>query len=168
MNQTHEYSEMNQNVKLDLTSIMNEFYYHMSLYELQFMNEQDYYGKLSYNSVLYLNIIDMMDHCTVSRIAEILHLTKSAVTIKLNELVKLDMVEKIQSEEDRRVYYLKLSPKADHIMRNYDNIFRRIEAELNNIYKQEELALFSDILQKISSFEWRNIPNEQLNKQNNP
>lgn len=168
MNQTHKYSETNQNVKLDLTSIMNEFYYHMSLYELQFMNEQDYYGKLSYNSVLYLNIIDMMDHCTVSRIAEILRLTKSAVTIKLNELVKLDMVEKIQSEEDRRVYYLKLSPKADHIMRNYDNIFRRIEAELNNIYKQEELALFSDILQKISSFEWRNIPNEQLNKQNNP
>ena len=44
--------------------------------------------------------------CTVSTLANTLHITKSAVTIKVNELERLGMVTKTRSETDRRVIQL--------------------------------------------------------------
>ena len=36
---------------MDLVKEINDFYYHMALYELQVMNGNDYYNGLSYNSL---------------------------------------------------------------------------------------------------------------------
>ena len=54
---------------MKLTSKLNDFYYHMSLYELQIMNGGDFFKGLSYNSLLYINVIEQMKDCTASRIA---------------------------------------------------------------------------------------------------
>ena len=110
---------------MSIVEEINEFYYRMAIYELEMMNGTDYYHGLSYNSLLYLNIIDQMEACTVSKIAEILHITKSAVTVKVNELVKQGLVVKEQSTEDKRVFYLRLNEDMDKIMKNYDHIFER-------------------------------------------
>lgn len=45
---------------MTITDKMNSFYYHMSLYELQMMNGSDYFNGLSYNSLLYINVIDSL------------------------------------------------------------------------------------------------------------
>lgn len=101
---------------MTITDKMNSFYYHMSLYELQMMNGSDYFNGLSYNSLLYINVIEQLEDCTVSKLAQALHITKSAVTIKINELVRQKLVLKEQSSMDKRVYYLKLSPEIANIM----------------------------------------------------
>lgn len=101
---------------MTITDKMNSFYYHMSLYELQMMNGSDYFNGLSYNSLLYINVIEQLEDCTVSKLAQALHITKSAVTIKINELVRQKLVLKEQSSMDKRVYYLRLSPEIANIM----------------------------------------------------
>lgn len=73
---------------MDLPDKINHFYYHMALYELQLMSGGDFYNGLSYNSLLYLNVIGQMKDCTVSRLADALCITRAAVTLKVNELVK--------------------------------------------------------------------------------
>ena len=143
-----------------LTDEMNEYYYKMSMYELQMMNEQDYYHGLSYNTILYINVISQVRDCTVSKIADMLHVTKSAVTLKMNELVKAGAVEKVQSETDRRVYYLRLSPRMQESVSIYDKVFDQIEMQLKNKYSAEQLELFHEIIHDISGYEWRNLKNE--------
>ena len=145
---------------MTVTDKMNSFYYHMSLYELQMMNGSDCFNGLSYNSVLYINVIDQFENCTVSKLAEALHITKSAVTIKINELVRQKLVIKEQSPLDKRVYYLRLSPDTAHAMGLYDEIFQKTENELRKRYTEEQLELFGDILQTVSGYNWRELKNE--------
>lgn len=139
---------------------INNFYYHMALYELQVMNGNDYYNGLSYNSLLYINVIEQMKECTVSKMADVLKITKSAVTLKINELVKQGVVVKKQSEKDKRVYYLELSPHITQVLGVYDQVFYKLERELKGKYSQEQLELFGDVLKTISGYEWRNMQDD--------
>ena len=131
---------------MTITDKMNSFYYHMSLYELQMMNGSDYFNGLSYNSLLYINVIEQLEDCTV--------------TIKINELVRQKLVLKEQSSMDKRVYYLRLSPEIANIMGLYDEIFQKVESDLRTKYTEEQLELFGDILQTISGYNWRQLKNE--------
>lgn len=141
--------------RMNITNEINDFYYSMALHELQMMNEGDYYNGLSYNSILYINVIAMMEECTVSSLAEALRVTKSAVTLKVNELVKQGAVVRVQSEEDRRMYLLRLTPQMKEKIRLYDQVFDRIGADIQKKYSKEELELFGEILHSISGYEWR-------------
>lgn len=139
---------------MKLLDEVNHFYYKMSLYELQFMNHRDYYNGLSYNSMLYLNVVEQQQKCTVSQLAELLHITKSAVTIKVGELVKQGYLVKTQSQEDRRVYYLELNLEMKSIFEEYDSIFLKIEKKLRVTYTLSEMDLFCRMLNDMSSYQW--------------
>lgn len=145
---------------MNIVDEMNYFYYHMSLYELQVMNGSDYFGGLSYNSVLYLNVIDQTKDCTVSKIAEVLGITKSAVTLKINELEKTGAVVKTRSETDRRVYYVRLSPRMEETINIYNEVFKKIEVSLREKYTDSQLNLFGEIMHMICGCNWRKIQNE--------
>lgn len=145
---------------MNVTHEINNFYYHMSLYELQLMNGADYYNGLSYNSLLYLNVIEQMEDCTVSKITESLGITKSAVTLKVNELVRQGVVVREQSTADRRVHYLRLSESIGHVFSVYDKVFQKIERKLSEKYTEEQLKNFAEILHTISGYEWREMKNE--------
>lgn len=145
---------------MGITNEINDFYYHMALYELQVMNGDDLYDGLSYNSILYLNVISQMQDCTVSKIADALKITKSAVTLKVNELVKQGAVVKTQSREDRRVYDIKINSRLEKIFCIYDQVFEKIELDLGKKYSKEQLETFREILHTISGYEWRHIKNE--------
>ena len=87
-------------------------------------------------------------------------MTITAVTIKINELVRQKLVLKEQSSMDKRVYYLRLSPEIANIMGLYDEIFQKVESDLRTKYTEEQLELFGDILQTISGYNWRQLKNE--------
>ncbi len=136
---------------MDIVKGVNDFYYHMSLYELQVMNGNDYYNGLSYNSILYINVMEQMKECTVSKIAD---------ALKINELVKQGVVIKKQSEKDKRVYYLELSPHMEQVLGIYDQVFYKIERELKEKYSQEQLDTFGEVLKTICGYEWRNMQDD--------
>lgn len=139
---------------MKLIDEVNNFYYKMSLYELKIMNEGDYYNKLSYNTILYLNVISLTENCTVSKLAEALNITKSAVTLKVNEMIKQNLIVKEQSQEDKRVFYIKLSPEMEKAISIYNRIFEKIEKKVMERYTPEELNTFIKILNNISSYDW--------------
>lgn len=142
---------------MDIVREINEFYCRMAIQELRACGESAPYLKLSYNSMLYLNVIDLTEDCTVSRLAEALRVSKPAVTLKINELVKRGLVEKEQSRTDKRVFYLKLSPEIQTIFLLYDEVFGKIEEELRQKYSEDQLELFGDILHTISAHDWRSL-----------
>ena len=77
---------------MDLRDSLNRYYYDVTVSDLRQISRTGG-GELSYNSIMYLDVISYQraqGECTVSTLANTLHITKSAVTIKVNELERLD------------------------------------------------------------------------------
>lgn len=133
---------------------INHFYYQMSLRELRTVKDGGRYKELTHNSMLYLDVIAQTKDCTVSKIADALGITKSAVTMKVSELVKRGILLKTQSETDKRVFYLCLHPEVQDVYDRYDNIFAAIGRKMEQKYTPEEISLFCRMLQDIADCEW--------------
>lgn len=131
---------------MGLKQAIHDFYYGTTLNELQRMNKSRVFPNISYNSLLYLDLIDMTPNCTVSRLAEILHVSKSAVTIKVGELLKQGLVEKRQSEVDRRVSYLTVNNVVVEEYRAYDTSLRRAVKAVEQQFSTGEIDNFVRVL----------------------
>jgi DNA-binding MarR family transcriptional regulator len=136
---------------------MNYFYYRSSVNELRAMHGGDYSPGLSYHSMLYLNIIAGTADCTVSKLAEMLQITRSAVTIKVNELKKRSFVEKQQSGEDGRVWFIKLTPRMVDVYAMFNRLSKKTEEALRARHDDNEITLFGEMLRETADFEWKEI-----------
>lgn len=134
-----------------LFEAVDRFYYNLTLSELRSMNENTIYPSITYNSFLYLDLIAYKDRCTVSYLADALHISKSAVTVKVNELIRLGLVTKTQSEKDRRVYYLTVSSEVAADNRQYDKRLRGAVRTLERRYGEKDLEKFREMLDVLSA-----------------
>ena len=98
---------------MSLSEAINAFYYDMTLEELRAMNGDAVCPDISYNSLLYLELIFSMNgKCTASKIADLLYVSRPAVTLKINELIKQGFVTKTPDPEDGRQYLLSVNEEA--------------------------------------------------------
>lgn len=142
---------------MDLKKMVNRFYLDMVINELQLAN-YNHYQHVTYNSLLYLDIIAYKEKCTVSYIAEVLHVAKSAVTLKIKELEKLGLVEKKQSQQDKRVYYLYVNKKLLEEYKAYDRVLYAALDEIQVKYSKEDVENLCDMLGTIN----RHFQEEQI------
>jgi len=134
---------------MDIKTSLNRCYRNMTVCDLRLMNE-DAGEKLSHHSVMFLELISCHESCTVSSLSELLHISKPAVTKKVNELIRRGLVVKTQSEEDRRVFYLRVSDPVEAVNARYDRPFLRAVRALEAEFTQEELETFCQILDRFS------------------
>jgi DNA-binding MarR family transcriptional regulator len=131
---------------MDLKKSFTRHYYARTLMELRMMNRVNVNEKITFNSVLYMDLIAFTENCTVSKLAELLHVSKSSITIKVNELVEQGYIIKTRSETDGRVHFLSISPEAsepyDEEERQFDVMIRMLREK----YSEEELKRFSEML----------------------
>lgn len=131
---------------MKLLQEINQFYYKMSLYELQLLNNDAFLQGISYHTLLYINVISLTPECTVSAIAKSLNITKSAVTLKINELEKQGIIYKKQSINDKRVFYVCLQEQAQKALQLYDDTFLKAETTLKQTFSEEEIKTFVKVL----------------------
>lgn len=108
--------------------------------------------KLTYNDLLYLSLIEAHPgEYTASKLAEVLFVSKPAVTQKVNELEKQGYIRKEQNALDKRVYHLYLI--QDKYAEAYTEVTKRTNQEivdtLSNDYTPQELLLFCGMMDKI-------------------
>ena len=133
---------------MNLRDSLNQYYYDEIVCDLRRLAQNG--GELSYNSIMYLDVISYQEHsggCTVSRLAKTLHISNSAATMKVSELVRLGLVEKARSETDRRVVYLHLSPLAAEGVCESDAPYEWAVQVIEERYSEEEITLFCRMLQ---------------------
>ena len=108
-------------------------------------------GSLSAMEAFSIEIIHALNEPTIGRFAELLNISQSNATYKVNNLIKKGYLKKQNSDTDRREYHLVLSEKYYNytdIMRSYvKTVLGRIEES----FSKEELELFSDMLVRISA-----------------
>jgi DNA-binding MarR family transcriptional regulator len=156
--------EIRSAVIVTFVDSMNYFYYRNSINELRTLHGGDYSPELTYNSMLYLNIIAGTEDCTVSKLADMLLVSRSAVTIKVNELFKHGFVEKRQSSEDGRVWLIKLTPHLVDIYAMFHDLSAKTEAALLKKHTDSEMALFAQMLREVADFELEEVKSENNTK----
>ncbi|MDR0905337.1 MAG: MarR family transcriptional regulator [Oscillospiraceae bacterium] len=140
---------------MTFSDAMRYFYFRASISELKMLNVSDYTLGISYHSMLYLNVIASVESCTVSRLSELMQITKSGATLKVNELVKHGFVERTQSRDDGRVFHLTLTPKIAEVYEMFNEMSDDMERELRAKYSEQEVALFSQMLGTVADYKWR-------------
>ncbi len=138
-------------MKNRLIKVMDKFSHDMSISELQqlYKNRED--SELSYHDTLYLNIIAAHPNkYTSSQIADLLKITRPAVTQKINELAKKGYIIRQQSEKDKRVYYLSANPKKSYYGEDYALIELKVINILIEKYGEERVAEMCDMLEHLS------------------
>ncbi len=112
----------------------------LSTEEKKQFNITDYY---------YFTIIYNMENPNLGEIAEKLKLTKPAISALAKRLVKNELVEKVKSEEDGRIYYLKVTKKGIKIIEGDNAIYKQFANLISEITSEEKLKELSLLFSKV-------------------
>jgi len=80
----------------------------------------DAFKDISNNDMRIIEVIGMNVQKNMSTVARALSITVGTLTIAINNLVKKGYVERVRSEEDRRVVLISLSEKGREAYRHYE------------------------------------------------
>ncbi|GEM_PF-1862699 len=106
-------------------------------------------GNLSMQELNILNIIGDMEKCTMTDIAKRASLSLSSVTVIVDKLVKGKLVERIRSEEDRRIVWGGLTPEGYKIYLVQIKHMHGVLSKMLGPLLPEERASFLKVFKKI-------------------
>ncbi|HII83866.1 MAG TPA: MarR family transcriptional regulator [Methanobacterium subterraneum] len=98
----------------------------------------------------YIELIDKNQGISVSELAKKLEVKKSTVSIAINQLIDLGIINKIQSNQDKRFYSLQLTPKGNQIMEMHKQVHKNTIKKILKILNPEEVENFVKIVNKIT------------------
>lgn len=109
-------------------------------------------AKFSNNDYYYLMIIESLGQANFTEIAETLQVTKPAVSAIIKKLSRLGLVEKIQSEVDKRISYVQITPKGKSILEGDVKIYSSIVDLIRNIVKnKEEYEIIERVIKELAN-----------------
>lgn len=134
-----------------LRKALDKFYYSTALCDLRLMNKEFVDENITYNSLLYIELIYTMNgNCTASKLAKLLHVSKPGVTLKINELIRQGLITKTPDMNDKRRYFLTVN---DDAIPQY-KVYRRNDSEaikrITDKFTSDEISKFCQMLDIIS------------------
>jgi DNA-binding MarR family transcriptional regulator len=136
------------NQELELVESMDK----LSVLIQKFQNEllSGELNEYTLRQLYYIELIDKQEGISVSEISKTLDLKKSTISIAINQLIDLEIVTKIQSNKDKRFYFLKLTPKGKKIMEIHKQVHQNTIKKIINILNPKEVENFIKIVDKIT------------------
>jgi DNA-binding MarR family transcriptional regulator len=98
----------------------------------------------------YIELIDKNQGISFSELSKTLDVKKSTVSVAINQLIDLGIVNKIQSSDDKRFYFLQLTPKGNEIMEMHKQVHKNTIKKILKILNPEEVENFVNIVNKIT------------------
>lgn len=106
-------------------------------------------GGLSIQQLNILNIVGDREPCTMSEIAKQARLSLSSITAVVDKMVKIKLVDRYRSEEDRRIVYAKLTDEGKRIYEIQIQHIHAVVRKLLQTLKNEEQSQLINIIQKL-------------------
>jgi len=97
----------------------------------------------------YLTTIYNMDNPNLGEVAEKLKLTKPAISALVKRLIKNELIEKIQSNEDGRIYYLKITEKGIKIIEGDNAFYSQFTDLISEIISKNQLKELDCLLDEV-------------------
>ncbi len=143
---------------MELRKALDSFYYSTALCDLRLMNKQFVDETITYNSLLYIELIYTMGgKATVSDLAKMLHVSKPGVTLKINELIKQGLVYKTTDPNDKRKNYLSVNEEKIPSYKVYRRQDNEVIKRITDNYSLEDINKFCEMLNIISSINYEEI-----------
>ena len=143
---------------MDLRKELGALYYSTALCDLRLMNQKFVDQNITYNSLLYLELIHAMEgKATVSKMAEMLYVSKPAVSLKVNELIRQGLVVKHPDPGDHRQNLLSINEvnlPQYQIYRKQDDLAIR---QIREHFSAEEIEKFCQMLRIITEINFKEI-----------
>lgn len=127
-----------------------EFMQAIDLQQFNDMHKSDWGATITYVDIHYLFIINHRKSTTVSELADIMNVSRPAVTQKINELHALNLVEKIQSKEDKRYVSITLSDKVRKSSESSKS--HTVLDVVKKNYSKQEQEIFTSILKTMADY----------------
>lgn len=132
-----------------LSSLVN-LLWQECIQNLNTIMKEDEVNKFSNNDYYYLLVIHSLQKPNFTQIANKLSLTKPAVSVIIRKLQNLDLVKKMQSEEDKRVFYVELTKKGSSILQGDQAVYQWVSDMITDIAEDEkEIMVMERILSKL-------------------
>lgn len=103
-------------------------------------NISDYY---------YLYAIAHMNEPTLTNIAHMLHLTRPAISALIKRLETHNLIHKVQSDYDKRVYYLRPTSQGLALLDQHVTPFDSISKVISDTISPDELKALNCLLEVI-------------------
>lgn len=142
--------------------LFNEIYdkFKINFYKSIFKKFEKRKPSLSVMEIFCADVIYSLNRPTISQLTEFMGTSQPNTAYRITSLVKKGYVNKIQSEDDKREYYLELTDKYY----NYNNIKKEyVNLVINRLKRRltkDELELFRRILEQMSQELMPEITNE--------
>lgn len=107
------------------------------------------FDSFNMNDYYYLTEIYGLGRPKLGELAEKLKLTKPAISALTKRLEKNELIKKIQSEADKRVYYLELTDKGKKIIEGDNELYTRLSDMLTELLKNEEIEFVNNLLDRM-------------------
>lgn len=105
--------------------------------------------KLTSKQINYLKIIDSKYRVTFSELAQETNHSKPTITEVVNKFIMQNCVYRERSEEDRRVFYIYLTPKGKSIARTQETIQLKLIERIQRNLSDDEIIQFITLLRRV-------------------
>lgn len=130
-----------------LVSLINEIW---ELEEKAIITDE--FRDLTNNDMHVIEAIGTGDGRNMSSIARKLNITVGSLTTAMNGLVNKKYVERSRSEEDRRVVYVKLTPKGTRAYKHHEDYHRQMTQAVMDKLDEKEMPVLLKTLDALSEF----------------
>ncbi len=141
-----------------LENALSSFYCSNALCELRLMHSRFVDRSITYNSLLYLDLIyTMKGMCTATKLAELLHISKPGVTTKLNELERQGLIVKKPDPGDKRKIFLEVNEEMVPLYRVFRKQDQKGVKRIEKHFSAEEIGKFCEMLDMLSQINLEEI-----------
>ena len=101
------------------------------------------FNDLSINDLHIIHIIYLLNDATISKIAKLTTVSKSALTGNIDKLEKLGYIKRVPSKKDRRVTNIVFTPKGKLLFRLHNKEHLEFTKSLLSILKTKQRIRFN-------------------------
>ena len=130
-----------------LVKLINEIW---ELEEKAIITEE--YKEFTNNDMHVIEAVGTGSGKNMSSIARRLNITVGSLTTAMNSLVNKKYVERRRSEEDRRVVFVKLTPKGIRAYRHHEDYHRQMTQAVVDKLDETEMPVLLKTLDALSEF----------------
>ena len=110
------------------------------------------YKDITNNDMHIIEAIGLGEGNNMSMIAKKLNITVGSLTTSMNSLVKKKYAERIRSEEDRRVVYIRLTEKGIKAYHHHEEFHKKMTDAVVKALDQEEVPVLVKTLNSLAEF----------------
>ena len=152
-------------MKHKLIKTVSRFFHDYTLNEMYMMNRYGPESRLTYRSLLYVDLIyGRPGYYTASSLADVLHISKPAVIMKVNELIRKGYLYRKQSETDKRVHYLYVNEETLPEYVFYDEMGKKVAQRMCEKYSPQEIETFCTMLSDLDELYAKEIKTHAIDK----